>query len=88
MQFSSGIVAGPSKFVDFAAACNLKIELFPHQIFYPDLTFSHDPTGRKFAVDIKSTYRTSADKVNGMTRRCIHRVLPEERQQHKHIVSI
>lgn len=54
-------------FVEFAKANNLQIELCPQQNFYPDLTFIHVPTGKKFAVDIKSTYRTSATEVNGMT---------------------
>ena len=54
-------------FVEFAKTHGLKIELCPQQNFYPDLTFTHKATGRKFAVDIKSTYRTSDTEVNGMT---------------------
>ena len=54
-------------FVEFGKTNGLKIELCPHQNFYPDLTFIHKRTGRKFAVDIKSTYRTSDTEVNGMT---------------------
>ena len=54
-------------FVEFAKANNLKIELCPQQNFYPDLTFTHEPSALKFAVDIKSTYRTSETEVNGMT---------------------
>lgn len=54
-------------FVEFGKQHGLQIELCPHQNFYPDLTFTHEPSGRKFAVDIKSTYRTSATEVNGMT---------------------
>ena len=54
-------------FVEFGKTHGLKIELCPQQNFYPDLTFVHEATGRKFAVDIKSTYRTSATEVNGMT---------------------
>ncbi|MEI9960655.1 MAG: type II restriction endonuclease [Limisphaerales bacterium] len=54
-------------FVEFAKANNFQIELCPQQNFYPDLTFVHVPTGKKFAVDIKSTYRISANEVNGMT---------------------
>ena len=54
-------------FVDFGKKHELLIELCPQQNFYPDLTFTHVPSGRKFAVDIKSTYRTSAVEVNGMT---------------------
>ena len=41
-------------FVEFAEARGLKIELCPQQNFYPDLTFTHERSGRKFAVDIKS----------------------------------
>lgn len=54
-------------FVEFGKKHGLKIELCPQQNFYPDLTFTHEASGRKFAVDIKSTYRTSATEVNGMT---------------------
>ncbi len=54
-------------FVEFGKAYDLKIELCPQQNFYPDLTFTHEASGRKFAVDIKSTYRTSNTEVNGMT---------------------
>jgi hypothetical protein len=54
-------------FVEFGKSNGLKIELCPQQNFYPDLTFTHEQSGRKFAVDIKSTYRTSDTEVNGMT---------------------
>ena len=54
-------------FVEFGKSHGLKIELCPQQNFYPDLTFTHEKTGRKFAVDIKSTYRTNESEVNGMT---------------------
>jgi hypothetical protein len=54
-------------FVEFAKMHRLKIELCPQQNFYPDLTFIHERTGRKFAVDIKSTYRIDNTRVNGMT---------------------
>lgn len=54
-------------FVEFAKTNGLKINLCPQQNFYPDLTFTHEASGRKFAVDIKSTYRTSDTEVNGMT---------------------
>jgi hypothetical protein len=53
--------------VEFAKSNGLRIELSPHQNFYPDLTFIHDDSGRKFAVDIKSTYRIDGANVNGMT---------------------
>lgn len=54
-------------FVEFAETHGFVIELSKHQNFYPDLTFIHKETGRKFAVDIKSTYRNKATDVNGMT---------------------
>ncbi len=54
-------------FVEFAETHGLEIELCPHQNFYPDLTFIHRASGNRFAVDIKSTYRESENKVNGMT---------------------
>jgi hypothetical protein len=54
-------------FVEFARHHGLRIELCPQQNFYPDLTFIHETSGRRFAVDIKSTYRTGAKTVNGMT---------------------
>lgn len=54
-------------FVDFGEKHGLDIELSQHQNFYPDLTFIHRGTGAKFAVDIKSTYRTNEKEVNGMT---------------------
>lgn len=54
-------------FVEFAKTHGLKIDLCPQQNFYPDLTFTHETSGQKFAVDIKSTYRVSETQVNGMT---------------------
>lgn len=54
-------------FVEFAKAHSFRIDLCPQQNFYPDLTFTYEPSGQKFAVDIKSTYRTSDTEVNGMT---------------------
>ena len=54
-------------FDNFARCNQLKIELVSQQNFYPDLTFIHEPTGAKFAVDIKSTYRKNNQEVNGMT---------------------
>ncbi|WP_257792643.1 EcoRV family type II restriction endonuclease [Microcystis aeruginosa] len=38
-------------FDNFARCNQLKIELVSQQNFYPDLTFIHEPTGAKFAVD-------------------------------------
>ena len=46
-------------FVEFAKSQDMEIELCPQQNFYPDLTLIHRGSGSRFAVDIKSTYRTS-----------------------------
>ncbi len=54
-------------FVKFAKDNDLSIELPPHQNFYPDLTFIHNITGHRFAVDVKTTYRLGPENVNGMT---------------------
>lgn len=54
-------------FVEFAQTHGLKLELSHHQNHYPDLTFTYPGNGDRFAVDIKSTYRESYTKVNGMT---------------------
>lgn len=54
-------------FVEFGKTNDLRIELSPHQNFYPDLTFIDNKSDRKFAVDVKSTYRTDTSTVNGMT---------------------
>lgn len=51
---------------EFANNHSYKLELSPQQNFYPDLTFI-DEKDVKFALDIKSTYRTSQTEVNGMT---------------------
>lgn len=52
---------------EFANNNDFLIELSPQQNFYPDLTFIHKKSGKKFAVDIKSTYRANESSVNGMT---------------------
>ena len=54
-------------FAEFAARHDMKLESPPQQNFTPDLSFTHLPTGRKFAVDIKSSYRANATTINGMT---------------------
>ncbi len=54
-------------FAAFAARNEMKLESPPQQNFYPDLSFTHLPTGRRFAVDIKSSYRANANSINGMT---------------------
>jgi hypothetical protein len=53
--------------VEFGKENGFRIELSPHQNFYPDITFIHNESGNKFAVDIKSTYRIGDFSVNGMT---------------------
>lgn len=54
-------------FEAFANKNNLLLELPPQQNFYPDLTFISKETGEKFAVDIKSTFKDSANKIKSMT---------------------
>ena len=54
-------------FVEFAKQHSLALELCSQQNFYPDLTFIDEQTAKKFAVDIKSTYRINERRVNGMT---------------------
>lgn len=53
-------------FVAFASRNNLKLVLSREQNHYPDLTFIAED-GAKFAVDMKSTYRTGSGRVNSMT---------------------
>ena len=50
----------------FAQDNGLKMELTKEQNFYPDITFV-DGEGNPFAVDIKSSYRKSKDRINCMT---------------------
>ncbi len=50
----------------FVGKYNLKMELAEHQNHYPDITFIC-PDGSMYALDIKSTYRTSDNRVNGFT---------------------
>ena len=54
-------------FVRFAETHGFDLLLSPQQNFYPDLTFVSRTDGSKFAVDIKSTYRTGDTRINGMT---------------------
>lgn len=50
----------------FAKDNNLQIELTKEQNFYPDITFI-DNEGNLFAVDLKSSYRKTSTRINGMT---------------------
>lgn len=54
-------------FEDFAQKNNLILELPPQQNFYPDLTFTSRETGERFAVDIKSTFKDSDNRIKSMT---------------------
>jgi hypothetical protein len=54
-------------FENFANKYKLKLELPAQQNHYPDLTFICKETGAKFAVDIKSTFIDSANKIKSMT---------------------
>ena len=50
----------------FAQENELTLKLTKEQNFYPDITFI-DKDGNKFAVDLKSSYRKSENRINGMT---------------------
>jgi hypothetical protein len=50
----------------FAEKHRLKMVLAEQQNFYPDISFI-DENGTRFALDLKSTYRTDHERVNGMT---------------------
>jgi hypothetical protein len=50
----------------FATNNRLKMVLGEHQNHYPDISFIA-PNEAKFAIDLKSTYRTGHDTVNGFT---------------------
>jgi hypothetical protein len=54
------------KFLAFAQSNNMTLKLSPHQNYYPDISFI-DSDNKKYAVDLKSTYRITPNKVNGMT---------------------
>ncbi|MEW6207388.1 MAG: type II restriction endonuclease [Acidobacteriota bacterium] len=53
-------------FLAFANRHNFKVVLSSEQNHYPDITFV-DEDESKFALDLKSTYRITVDKVNTMT---------------------
>ena len=53
--------------LDFAKTHDYQIVLATHQNYYPDVTFIPRSGGDKIALDMKSTYRITAGKVNGMT---------------------
>jgi len=55
------------KFLSFAKKNNFTLKLSPHQNYYPDITFIDNNTKKKYAVDLKSTYRVTNDEVNGLT---------------------
>ena len=54
------------KIYDFAKTHGLEIELTKEQNYYPDITFKDDE-GHLFAVDLKSSYRKTANTINGLT---------------------
>lgn len=54
-------------FEAFANKYDLTLELPPQQNFYPDLTFISNQSGKKFAVDIKSTFKDGSNKIKSMT---------------------
>lgn len=54
-------------FLDAIRGTDLIIEFAEHQNHYPDLTIIDSKTGEMVAVDLKSTYYTGPDTVNGFT---------------------
>lgn len=54
------------KIFDFAYHNGFIVEPAQHQNHYPDITLI-DSQGIRYALDLKSTYRTNDDMVNGMT---------------------
>jgi hypothetical protein len=54
-------------FERFAQKNDLILELPPQQNFYPDLTFTCKKTGQRFAVDIKSTFKDTENRIKSMT---------------------
>lgn len=54
-------------FETFAKKYDLTLELPPQQNFYPDLTFTSNKSGERFAVDIKSTFKDDDNKIKSMT---------------------
>lgn len=55
------------KILDFCTEYDYQLVLCDYQNHYPDITFIDNKTGEKIALDIKSTYRLTDEKVNGMT---------------------
>lgn len=53
--------------VKFSYENNYEMILSSHQNHYPDITFIHNKTKKKIALDLKTTYKISSTKVNGMT---------------------
>lgn len=53
-------------FGEFAEKNEYSLHLTEHQNYYPDMTFI-SPAGEKIAIDVKSTYRTSKNRVSGFT---------------------
>lgn len=53
--------------VKFAQEMGYEMILSSYQNHYPDITFISKKTQTKVALDLKSTYRVSTTKVNGMT---------------------
>jgi len=54
------------KLLEFAQRNGYTLELAPHQNYYPDITFVATD-GKKYAVDLKSSYRITSTNINGMT---------------------
>ncbi|MCB1194105.1 MAG: restriction endonuclease [Leptospiraceae bacterium] len=53
--------------VKFSNENNYDMILSSHQNHYPDITFIDKKTKKKIALDLKTTYKITSTKVNGMT---------------------
>ncbi|NWJ94404.1 MAG: restriction endonuclease [Chloroflexi bacterium] len=73
------------KLADFAKKYDYEMVISSQQNFYPDISFIDRETGNKYAVDIKSTYRTDSVSVNGMTLGAFTGYF-HDRNSHKNIV--
>ncbi|RZK26286.1 MAG: restriction endonuclease [Flavobacterium sp.] len=54
-------------FHSFAAKYDLTLELPLQQNFYPDLSFTDNKTNKRYAVDIKSTFKDTSSRIKSLT---------------------
>jgi len=53
--------------LNFSKNKKYELKLSPHQNYYPDITIIDKIENKKYAIDIKSSYRIDDTKINGMT---------------------